>query len=438
MRNTITTAVAASILSSVAFAQYKGEGPALTAPPIKDAGLGTFTAAASPNGLGGADICSIKIIPDPNSSKPGAYYVAATLQNGAFPGQAGGYDLCSWKGDFSDPAKPTFSMHTNTSNQPDNHLGKLNAAGSMFTGNIDWTGKHVVTDTPAGHPIGGGNPIIGNRTNTAVGFDGTAANTKVIAGSAPGYVDAQLLNINGALHYAWIEGASTVACAPITASTGVVDVSKKWIIITDNWQGSAGLHSHSPIRDANGNARAMMYSIRINSSDPAFIPIVDGSVTEARQIFTNTGWTANPAQVGSSGIMEWSYSSGSYAAGPLRADAVMGNGDSVSARAGGALELHVFAGLKKVTTPPSMAFLAIGTSRPAAGIPIPGAIGKLGVNPLVTLSRPIPNHIGSAGWSIKVKPGQVVPNATVPAQCGVLNLAANKVYMGNTFDISTK
>jgi hypothetical protein len=118
------------------------------------------------------------------------------------------------------------------------------------------------------------------------------------------------------------------------------------------------------------------------------------------------------------------------------------NGDTVSAAAGGQVDLRVMVEWSQTSSWNTV----ISFGLPIGPIPIPFAIGNplgqpgpavppglLGINPIVNIQQPVnPAAPGGVTFSFNIAPGTLPAGVPVPMQAIAIDFTALKLYTGNT------
>jgi hypothetical protein len=401
MRTKILPTLSVSLLGVALAAQnYTGEGPGIVIAPALNSALGA-------TGLGNGVTQVAQILLTPHSSLPAnSYYLVATVQKGA-----GNYDILS--GVFNGTTN-AFTINTD--------VDQFNTTADEFAGTVDNSLRFFALDTS-------GTTACQIATRAGTTGQWSKASALNITGAPIGYNDSMLCTIGNQLSYFHISGVNLMV-GDINPATGVVNNVRA---LLTNPRG-AGCHSPSPITDANGVARALIFSMRPQSSDAYFAPVLDDSAP-AFEIMDRNTWLANPDANG--GSLNWAEAVSSYTD-PVSVGITGMSGASVSGN-GGPVNLTVFAPLKAAAAPPYLGTVVIGFLG-TAGIPIPGIGGKpFGLDPTKPMiflpSLPVGQLTGTASYNLTVP--ALGPNVRIDAQSVILDPIAGQAFIGNTASIRT-
>ncbi len=395
-------------------AQYAGEPPLLTRAPVQSA---TFGATA----LGVQEVAQLNLMPLRDAGGnilANQSYLTATVRN-ATPTF---YQL--WSGTYV-PGRAPREIVANNDVAPLN-----NPTVDMFACNVSGDLLVCVFDSGATSA-----PVVATRA-TPIGPFG---NPRAIAAPVPvGYRDSQLFDRVGPSRYEYGYAVGRQLFKVVIDVTTGATVGSPTILVDANLvTPAAGVHSHWAMRQwtgqpaSRGTCRALLFSKNDNSADCYFRSSLGDNLVHPMPLFrvySDANWKANPASIG--GSTYWAYAPTAYGD-PLRVDMVTGCSASVPA-SGGALDFVVW-------TPPGAAaicFVVLGLPL-AAGLPIPGVLGNLSVDPTSMVVLPpaaSDPQFGEAAFSLAVP---ALPRFCYRGQVGCLEIPPGTVRIGATIEVKS-
>jgi hypothetical protein len=403
MRTKLLSALSLSILASGLSAQiYTGEGPGIVVPAALNPKLG-----ATGLGNGVTEVGQILLVPHASLGS-NVYYACFTVKR---TGGAGGWDYMTgtYNGNNDVFTKNNDCDHLNTTG--DEFAATVTSDLLVFGGDTTTTPKYAT------------------RTATTMPF-GTMAN---IGGAPAGYIDSQFGRIAGNDVYFYIAGID-LWVADFNRTTGALSNNRR---VVTNPTG-AGCHSPSPMNDATGEARALIFSARppARQSTPWFASSLNDR-QPAFQIMDATTWWANPDANG--GTLNYAEAPSTYTD-PQKLGIVATNSSRIPGT-GGNLNITVFAPQRTAPAVPYVGYVALGTlaSSPLdlSALPFVGGNKKLALAPIAMWLPLGPVSIVDGSASLNVPVPALGPGIQAHTQSLIVDATSGTVYMGSTALIET-
>ena len=401
MRISSLSALSVLALAASVSAQYLGEGPYLTQPASSDTVMKAAILAAIPGTTGIAQ-CHFRQI---SGTK---FYTCLTTWPSPGKVYAGTWDT----------ATNTFTSSTDA--DAFNNLTAPNTGPFALAVTND--GLTAVCDTA-------GSTFCATRATTTVPFGTPVPLVGVPAG---GYLDSMVAVVGGQLKYFYVSGQD-IYSGDFTPSTATVANVVK---IVTNPIGFSASHSPSPMNDATGEARALLFAANgATGADGMFT----SSLLDLAPKFlleNHSAWINNGGHIG--GNCYYADSTGSYATNGPRIWGMTCTGSMTVKPAGGLVTLTSWAPFTGTTAVPYLSGMLIGTLGSSA-TPIPGISGNLALSLLGLASINMPSHNQSNGVSqLSFTVGGLPPGGRIDLQNVMIDLTANKAYLGNSAQLDVQ
>ena len=399
----VVSVLGATLCVPTARAQYSGEGPgvvAAMAPAIE------FDPVTLGNGI--TTIKSLLLVPHPARPR-GVYYLCATA---VISGGAGGNDAVAG---VYDANTGTFTKN--------NDVDHLNSSGSEFQPSVSPDLLTFVMDTPSG-------AIWASRTSIAQPF-GSAAR---VAGVPGGYIDPNLAMVEGKLSLLFVTlgfgsaNGSDLSVGDFNAATGQVTNARRVVAIATAAPRATGLHSPSPINDAQGQMRAIVFASTVSGRNSnAFFNTGIEAATPSFEIMDTPTWLNNPDANGGRVV----FAEGSTT--PQGISLLALSSASVPS-SGGTLTFSAWMPPRISAVVPYSGTVVLGTLG-SAPTPLPFAKGSpLSLNPaapLIVLPGGLFDLVnGDLAYSLPLPP--LPPGLTVHGVPVAVDLTTAEVWVGNT------
>lgn len=422
MRQPLITALSVCALGAFAVAQgYRGEGPFIVKTDLNPAGLD----AASFKDVKGAAASQVQQIHTVLTNKPGVYYATATVVIGG--------ETRPWSG-YLDMTGSTPKL------TPTDDVDAMNQTGrGEFQASTDkWVAD--ATAEGGGHPnfyvqdSGSSTAPVWGKWDAKKGVKGQFVEQGAIKGAPSGYVDAQLLYIDGKLLFGFVNPTSlNIEVGDFNTTTGAV-TNVRVLIRHNTLIHGAGIHSHTGVTDQNEDTHAVSFSDRNGSANSVWTPSGDPQLAAAgaQETYTieknPTVWTNNPAAIGGTNLIAQSSGYNKL----WRVD--IAGLASEFVKAPGTAKILAVAPYENTAPQTVQVFFGL---RGKAGIPLP-PFGNVGLDAATIAVGPqgiIPPKRGFTLITIPVPAGVF---GTLEMQAIVINPVANKAWLSNNAQLVVK
>jgi hypothetical protein len=396
MRRPIFPVLTLGLFTSGLAAQYVGEGPGIVVPAQDVPKLGA-------SGLGVADVAQILLTP--HSSLPlNTYYLTATVT------KTGATDHDIITGTY-DVVTEVFTKTTD--------VDALMTTGNEFAGTVSNDLKVIAFDSgSASQP----------RYATRAGTTGAFLNPGSITGVPAGYIDCNFGQIGGQLVLFFVSGLDLHA-GDFNPTTGQVTNTRK--VVTNPI--GAGSHSPSPINDAVGETRSLIFAAQVpgRQSNAFFTSSLDDT-TPKFQFHDTPTWLANPDANGGT-LVYAEYASGTLYKDPVRIGVVALNSHTIPT-SGGTVNLTIFAPTKPSGAPTYVGAVWLGVLG-SQGLSFPGIGGsKFSLDPALPLIALPPLAIlaerGVGAYNFPLT--GPLPKIRFSGMPILLDTTVSQVFLGNT------
>ncbi len=387
------------------------------APPLltKFKGDPVFTAANIP----GTDFAQIHMVPYPG--KPGQFITAITVFKGLPTswGGAGGQDFLTG---VYDAVNKKFTA--------DLHAKNLNTTMDEFGLTLFHNGLFAVFERFSGGHKG---VFFAWRQSVTQDFTIKGQITGLPTMSKNMYFDPAIAILNGTLHFIYHVHNNTsnkdyIAAAPLNIATLAVDTTKSVILVKNPKTGTEQPNSPTPIVTSTGELLGLSHHLTTNKNDH-YMSFDTNPNTPALEFINYPDWINNGGYAGGTFFDAWYTPGFRYKIGSV--ETVWWTGGK--APIGSNMEVSAYVPIGGPTGPAYISFILISNGFLANPIPVPGIIGKFGLNyayiepismgphnPLTgkaVVNLPIPNVTALKGLSV---PGQLFT---------VKNTAQGKTYI---------